>query len=282
MAVRNIPSEQITDAVARLYVDANLNLPEDVLDAVRSCSKNETSLIGREILSSILENADVAAKERLPLCQDTGVAVAFIELGQDVHVTGGGLNEAIHEGVRRAAKEGYLRRSMMADPLRRTNTGDNTPAVIHVEIVPGDRIKLTVLAKGGGAENMSRIAMLTPSAGIEGGRQFVVETVRLAGANPCPPVIVGVGIGGTFDLAPLLAKKSLLRKLGERHPDPFYANLEIELLDEINRLGIGPQGLGGSCTALDVLVEVSACHIASLPVAVIFQCHSAKHKSAVI
>jgi fumarate hydratase subunit alpha len=277
MAIRSIPSGRITDAVARLFAEANLHLPDDVLQAVRSCRESEKNPLGREILSSVLENADIAAKERLPLCQDTGVAVVFVELGQDVRVTGGGLNEAIHEGVRRGAKEGYLRRSMVADPLRRMNTGDNTPAVIHVDIVPGNRIKLTVLAKGGGAENASRIAMLTPSAGLDGVRNFVVETVRLAGANPCPPVIVGVGIGGTFDHAPLLAKKSLLRNLGDRHSDPFYANLEIEFLKEINELGIGPQGLGGSCTALAVLIEVAPCHIASLPVAVNIQCHSARH-----
>jgi fumarate hydratase subunit alpha len=282
MATRNIQCRLITETVARLFVEANLHLPDDVLKTIRTCKESEESQVGSEILGSILENANIAAKERLPLCQDTGVAVVFVEIGQEVHVMDGDLNEAIHGGVRQGTKDGYLRRSMVADPLRRTNTGDNTPAVIYVNVVPGDKIKLTVLAKGGGAENMSRIAMLTPYEGIEGVRKIIVETVRLAGANPCPPVIIGVGIGGTFDLSPLLAKKALLRNLGERHPDPFYANLEVELLKEINELGIGPQGLGGSCTALDVLIEVSPCHIASLPVAVNIQCHSARHKSAVI
>ena len=276
--MREIHVRQITEAVRDLAVEANLDLGEDVVGAFRRFRETEESPTGRDVLDQLLENARLAREERLPLCQDTGFAVVFVDLGQDVHLVGGDLYEAVNEGVRQGYREGLLRKSIVADPLRRTNTGDNTPAVVHVRIVPGDRVRIAFAPKGGGSENMSGIAMLKPADGVEGVKRFVVERVSQAGPNPCPPVIVGVGIGGTFETAALLAKRSLLRRVGQRHPDPFYARLEQELLEAVNRLGIGPAGLGGTTTALDVFIEVHPCHIASLPVAVNIQCHSARHK----
>ncbi len=281
--MREIHCSVITDTVARLCQEANFFLGEDVVKALEDALAREESPLGREILSQILENSRVAAQEKLPLCQDTGLAVIFLELGQDVHVVGGNLYDAINEGVRRGYREGYLRKGVVDKPFSaRKNTGDNTPAIIHTEIVPGDRLKITVCPKGGGSENMSALAMLTPAAGREGVINFVVNTVDKAGANPCPPIIIGVGIGGNFEYAPYLAKKALLRPLGQPHPDPEVAELEREILERVNRLGIGPQGLGGRVTALAVHAEVAPCHIASLPVAVNIQCHSARHKEAVL
>ncbi|MBN2103702.1 fumarate hydratase [bacterium] len=280
--MREVAVSEITKAVKELCISANYYLGQDVLKRLEYCLETETSSAGRETLQKIIENAEIAGSEKMPLCQDTGFAVVFVDLGQDAHVTGGDLNDAIHEGVRQGYEHGFLRKSIVRDPIRRTNTNDNTPAVIHTEIVPGHRIKLTVASKGGGSENMSEVSMMAPAAGVEGVKKFVVDRVCRSGANPCPPVIVGVGIGGTFEKCAEIAKRALLRPVGSRHPDPFYQKLEEELLESINELGIGPQGFGGRCTALDVLIEVHPCHIASLPVAVNMQCHSARHKSVIL
>jgi fumarate hydratase subunit alpha len=276
--MRELPVEKITEALRRMAVEANTELGQDVLECFARCRERESSPTGREILGQLEENARIARETGLPLCQDTGFAVVFLELGQDAHLTGGDLTEAVNEGIRQGYQEGCLRKSIVRDPLRRQNTGDNTPAVIHTRIVPGDRVRVTFAPKGGGSENMSGIAMLRPADGVEGVKKFVVERVSQAGPNPCPPTIVGVGIGGTFEIAAYLSKLSLLRPLGQRNPDPYYAALEEELLEAVNRLGIGPQGLGGTTTSLDVHVEAHPCHIASLPVAVNIQCHSARHK----
>ncbi|MEW6042215.1 MAG: fumarate hydratase [Elusimicrobiota bacterium] len=267
---------EITKAVKQLCIDSNFILPEDVWKKLKEAQAAETSPAGKEVLSQIIENDRIAEKEKIPMCQDTGLTVVFVELGQDVQITGGDLTTAINQGVREGYTEAYLRKSVVSDPLRRKNTGDNTPAIIHTEIVPGDKLKITVIPKGGGSENMSAVAMLPPSAGIEGVKKFVLETVKKAGSNPCPPVVVGVGIGGSFDGVTLLAKKSLLRQLDSHHPDEFYAKLEKELLAEINSTGIGPQGLGGKFTALAVLIETYPCHITAIPVAVNIQCHACR------
>lgn len=278
--MREIHVDRIIDTVKNLCIKANYELPQDVREFLLKALEKEESEVGKEVIKQLLENADIAQRERIPICQDTGSAVVFVELGQDVHIVGGNLHEAINEGVRRGYTEGYLRKSIVRDPLRRKNTGDNTPAFIHVELVPGDKMKITVLPKGGGSENMGKLVILTPAEGIEGVKKFVIKAVEEAGPNPCPPVVLGVGIGGTFEYATYLAKKALLRPLGVRHPDPFYAKLEEELIDEINKLGIGPQGLGGITTALDVHVEYSATHITSLPVAVNFNCHATRRAEA--
>jgi fumarate hydratase subunit alpha len=258
-------------------------LPEDVLAALRSYRETEVSPVGREVLDQILENATIASGEQMPLCQDCGLAVVFLELGQEVHIFGDNLNEAIAEGVRQGYEDGYLRKSMVDRPFSaRINTQDNTPPVIHTSIVPGDELRITVAPKGGGSENMSQLGMLKPADGREGVVHFVVESVRRAGANPCPPIIVGVGVGGSAEKAVWLAKHSLLRKVGQPSPDAEVAELEVEILERVNRIGIGPQGLGGHTTALAVHVETFPCHIASLPVAVNIQCHSARHKEAVL
>ena len=281
--MREIPAQAVTEAVEGLFAEANLKLPEDVTAALRRALETEISPSGREVLSRILENAEIAAAETIPLCQDTGAAVVFLKLGQDLHVTGGGLRDAVNQGVKRAYIDAYLRKSMVARPYSaRTNTGDNTPAMIHTDIVPGDKLEVTVLPKGGGAENMTRLVMLLPAAGRQGVIDFVVEAVDAAGSNPCPPVIVGVGIGGTAETTLLLAKKALLRKVGEPNPNPEHAELERDLLTAVNALGIGPMGFGGGVTALAVHVEALPCHIASLPVAVNLQCHSARHRSVIL
>jgi fumarate hydratase subunit alpha len=279
--MREVNVKMITEKVRALCMEANTDLGEDVLQAFDRALGKEESPLGVEILKELKENARIAREERVPICQDTGFAVVFLELGQDVHLVGGDLREAILEGVRQGYREGYLRKSI-CHPFTRANTGDNTPAIIHTEIVPGEKIKITVAPKGGGSENMSRVVMLTPSDGVEGIKRFVVQRVKESGSNPCPPTIVGVGIGGTFEQAALLAKKSLLRPLGSRNSDPELDKLESEILNEINRLGIGPQGLGGRTTSLAVQILMMPCHIASFPLAVNIQCHAQRHKEAII
>lgn len=276
-----ISVSEIIEKVSHLCMDANFNLNKDVLVALRDSYEAEVSPIAKEIFAELLENAKIARSCQMPMCQDTGVAVVFIEIGEHIEITGGRLYDAINEGVRRGYKEGFLRKSIVADPINRINTGDNTPAVIHTELVPENYLKITFMAKGGGCENMSRIAMLTPADGREGVINFVIETVRIANANPCPPIIVGVGIGGTFDYAAFLSKKSLLRPLGTKHTDPDTAALEQEMLERINNLGIGAQGLGGRITALAVHVKRHPCHIASLPVAVNIECHAHRVKTVI-
>jgi fumarate hydratase subunit alpha len=280
--MRNIPVSEVAEAVKSLWMEANYYLGEDVLRLIRKCRAGEESDLGKMVLDQIIENAGIACDEKIPMCQDTGFPVLFIELGQEVHLTGGDFISSVQEGVRRGTQEGYLRSSLVRDPLRRVNTGDNTPAVVHVEIVPGEQIRITAAPKGGGSENMSEVRMLPPSAGIEGVREFVVDRIRRSGGNPCPPVIVGVGIGGTFEKCAWLAKKALLRPAGGPNPDPFYAELEADLLKRINGLGIGPMGFGGRCTALAVAIETHPCHIASLPVAVNVQCHAARHREIIL
>jgi fumarate hydratase subunit alpha len=279
--VRQVDVGIITERIKELCMEANFDLGQDVLDAFKKAKAREESPAGIEILGQLEENAAIARQERVAICQDTGVLVVFVDLGQDVHLVGGDLNRAINEGVRQGYQEGYLRKSL-CHPLTRVNTGDNTPAVIHVEIVPGDKVKLIVAPKGGGSENMSRVAMLTPAVGKEGIVEYVVERVKESGSNPCPPTIVGVGIGGTFEQAALLAKKALLRPIGSENQDPELASLEGEILEGINKLGIGPQGLGGRTTSLAVHVNVMPCHIASIPLAVNIQCHAHRHKEAVM
>jgi len=281
--MRELAATEITAAVARLCIEANYYLGEDVIAALQRARETEPSPAGQEILEQILENAQIAREDQMPLCQDCGLTVVFLELGQDVHVVGGDLHQAIQEGVRQGYKEGYLRKSIVEHPFsKRINTRDNTPAVIHTTVIPGDRLKIIVAPKGGGSENMSALAMLKPADGRQGVIDFVVKTVDRAGANPCPPIIVGVGIGGSAEKAMWLAKHSLLRPVGEPNPDPEVAGLERDILARVNALGIGPQGLGGRTTALAVHVETHPCHIASLPVAVNIQCHSARHKEAVL
>ena len=279
--MRQIDVGEITKAVKEAAIAANYDLGEDLLTALKKGEAEEESPSGREVFRQLLENARIAGSEHVPLCQDCGLTVIFVELGQEVQITGGDFQEAIQEGVRQGYHEGFLRKSL-CDPLTRANTGDNTPAVIHTEIVPGDKLKITVVPKGGGSENMSRVFMLKPAEGMAGIIEKVLTTVREAGPNPCPPIIVGVGIGGTFERAALLAKKALLREVGSTNPDPELAALEQGLLTAVNDLGIGPQGLGGRITALAVHVVMQPCHIASLPVAVNIQCHAARHKEAIL
>ncbi len=280
--MRELQTKEITSAVKRLCMEANYYLGEDVLNAIKEGLKKEESPLGKDILQQIVENAEIAAKEEVPICQDTGFAVIFVELGQEVRVVDGDFNEAINEGVRQGYTDGYLRKSIVEDPIRRKNTGDNTPAVIHLEMVPGDKIRIIVAPKGGGSENMSEVKMMKPADGVEGLKRFVVERVEKSGGNPCPPVVVGVGVGGTFEKCAFLAKKALLREIGSKHPDPYYAELEAELLEKINRSGVGPQGLGGRTTALAVHIEAHPCHIASYPAAVNLNCHAARHKEITI
>jgi len=280
--MREIDVKEITNKVAQLCIEANCLLGEDVKAAVKKAMEKEESPLGKEVLKQILENAEIAAQEMVPLCQDTGLAVVFLEVGNEVRFIGGDLNEAINEGVRKGYINGYLRKSVVKDPFRRENTKDNTPAIIHLSCVQGDKVKITVMPKGGGSENMSEVKMLTPAAGIEGVKEYVVQKVKESGANPCPPIVVGVGIGGTLEYAAFLAKKALLREIGSIHPDPFYAEMEKDLLERINSLGIGPQGFGGRITALAVFIEAYPCHIASLPVAVNINCHAVRHKTAIL
>ena len=257
-------------------------MPNDVKEAIQDEEKNEKWPIANNILNKILENSQIAAAEKMPICQDTGMACVFVDIGQDVHITGGSLEEAINEGVRQGYAEGFLRKSVVKDPIHRVNTNDNTPALIYYNMVPGDKVKITVAPKGFGSENMSRIAMLKPSDGLEGVKNFVLETVRMAGPNPCPPIVIGVGIGGSFDKAAYLAKKALIRPVNENNTDEFYSNLEKELLEEVNKIGIGPQGFGGKTTALALNIETYPTHIAGLPVAVNINCHATRHKERVL
>jgi len=281
--LREIKAGKITAAVARLLKEAAFELPGDVLKALKSAQKSEPSPLGRETLERLIENADIARQEKLPLCQDCGMVTVFLEIGQDVHVTGGDLAEAVQAGVRKAYNEEFLRKSVVRQPFSaRVNTGDNTPAVIHTELVPGDRLRITVMPKGGGSKNMTRLFMLTPAEGRKGIIESVVKAVDEAGSNPCPPVIVGVGIGGSAEKALLMSKIALLRPIGQPSPDPEDAALEKELLEKVNALGIGPEGFGGRTTALAVHVETFPTHLASLPLAVSLLCHAARHKETVI
>lgn len=278
--MKEIHVSKITGTIKKLCIDANYNLNADIRRSFTEAKKKETSEVARNIIDILEKNADIACSESMPMCQDTGMTVIFIEMGQDVHVTGGSLEDAINEGVRQGYTEGYLRKSVVSDPIERKNTNDNTPAIIHYNIVPGDVFKITVAPKGFGSENMSQLKMLKPSDGIEGVKNFIIKVVKEAGPNPCPPIIVGVGIGGTFEKAAFLAKKSLLRPTDKRNSNPYYAQLEKELLEQINSLGIGPQGFGGRTTALTVNVETYATHIAGLPVAVNISCHATRHAEA--
>lgn len=279
--MREICATKITETVKRLCIEANCHLTEDVKNCIICKRDNENWPVAREILDRIIENFNIADEENQPVCQDTGVACVFLKIGQELHINGD-LTEAVNEGVRQGYTEGFLRKSVVRDPLDRVNTGDNTPAMIYFDIVPGDQLEITVAPKGFGSENMSKIAMLRPSDGLEGVRNFVLRAVEEAGPNPCPPIVVGVGIGGTFDKAAYLAKRALLRPVDERNPDPFYAKLEEELLEGVNSLGIGPQGFGGRTTALAVNIEKFPTHIAGLPVAVNINCHVTRHKTEVL
>lgn len=280
--MREISVNLIKDKIRDLCIDANYFLGDDIKDSLIHFKNNEKSEIGKDILGNMIENAKIAKEEQLPICQDTGVACVFLEIGQDVHLIDGNLEEAINSGVREGYEKGYLRKSVVKDPINRINTNDNTPAMIYYDIVPGDRVKITVAPKGFGSENMSKLAMLKPSDGLEGVKDFILKVVEEAGPNPCPPMVVGVGIGGTFDKAAYLAKKALLRPVNEENKNEFYANLEKELLEKINDLGIGPQGFGGLTTAIGINIEVYPTHIAGLPVAVNINCHATRHKDCII
>lgn len=282
MEIRTIKAETITDTVERLFKDLNYNIGNDISEALCNAQKNEESPVGKAVIAQLLENNKIAAEEKIPICQDTGMAVLFVEYGERV-VIDGNFKEAVEEGVRRAYIGGYLRKSVVTDPVfDRVNTKDNTPAIIYIDIVEGDKIKILAGCKGFGSENMSQIKMLTPSAGIEGVKQFILDAVKYAGPNPCPPIVVGVGIGGTFEKAAQLAKKATLRPINTKNEDPRYAKLEDELIEEINKMGFGPAGLGGNTTAIGVNVETYPTHIAGMPVAVNICCHAARHKEAVI
>lgn len=276
--MREIHISKIIDTVKELCIEANYYLSNDVKRALCNAKENETWPLAENILDQIILNSDIAKNENMPICQDTGMACIFIDIGQDVHIVGGLLDDAINEGVRRGYEEGFLRKSVVKDPINRINTKDNTPAIIYYNMVAGDKIKITVAPKGFGSENMSRIKMLKPSDGLQGVKDFIIETVKLAGPNPCPPIVIGVGIGGTFDKAAYLAKKALIRPLDKRNEDKFYSDLEEELLANINKLEIGPQGFGGKTTALGLNIETYPTHIAGLPVAVNINCHATRHK----
>ena len=277
--MRTISAAAITETVARLCIQANTYLPADIAAALDRQRKEEPWPLARDTLELLWENKALAEEKHLPVCQDTGMACVFVELGQEVHIEGN-FEEAIHQGVRRGYTDGYLRKSIVGDPLRRVNTEDNTPAAITLHLVPGDGCSITVAPKGFGSENMSRLGMLKPADGVEGVKHFILETVRLAGSNPCPPIVLGIGIGGSFDKVAYLAKKALLRPIDQPHPDPFYAQLEGELLEEINRLGIGPQGFGGLTTCLGLSIETAPTHVAGLPVAVNVSCHATRRATA--
>lgn len=280
--MREISVNLIKDKIRDLCIDANYFLGDDIKDSLIHFKNNEKSEIGKDILGNIIENAKIAKEEQLPICQDTGVACVFLEIGQEVHLIDGNLEEAINSGVREGYEKGYLRKSVVKDPINRINTNDNTPAMIYYDIVPGDKVKITVAPKGFGSENMSKLAMLKPSDGLEGVKDFILKVVEEAGPNPCPPMVVGVGIGGTFDKAAYLAKKALLRPVNEENKNEFYANLEKELLEKINELGIGPQGFGGLTTSIGINIEVYPTHIAGLPVAVNINCHATRHKDCIL
>jgi fumarate hydratase subunit alpha len=280
--LRELKADYITEQVAEMCVEANIHLGEDVMKALQQGLELEESPTGRKVLEQLIENLEIARNEQISICQDTGFAVFFVEWGQEVRLTGGSLEEAINEGVRRGYEQGYLRKSIVSDPLNRVNTGDNTPAVIHTRLVPGDQVKIQFAPKGGGSENMSTVKMLKPSDGVDGFVNFVVNHVKEAGPNPCPPIVVGVGIGGTFEKVALLAKKALMRNVGEPNPDPFYAELEQTILKKINNLGIGPQGFGGRVTALAVHIETFPSHIASMAAAVNINCHACRHLERVL
>lgn len=280
--MREINVNEIIPVVSAMCIESNCILNEDIKNALKENLGRETNSLASDILADIIKNAEIAKRDNVPICQDTGMAVFFIELGQDVHITGGNLYDAINEGVRIGYQAGYLRKSVVADPIRRGNTGDNTPAIIHTDIVPGTQLKITIAPKGFGSENMSGIKMLKPSDGVDGVIRFVTETVRSASGNPCPPIVVGVGIGGTMEKAAILSKKALLRDIRKDNPDEYYANLEKELLNKINALDVGPQGFGGKTTALGVNVEVFPTHIAGLPVAVNISCHVTRHLTKIL
>lgn len=283
MDVRQIAAAEVTAAVKKLFMDCNYFIGGDILDALTRAEQTESSPVGKSVLAQIIENDKIAAAEQIPLCQDTGMAVLFIEYGDRVCIEGGSFEDAVQEGVRQAYRDGYLRKSVVSDPVfDRVNTRDNTPAILHTKIVSGDTIAITAGGKGFGSENMSAIKMLTPSYGVEGVKQFILDTVRAAGPNPCPPIVVGVGIGGTFERAAQLAKKATFRAIDTRHPDPRYAALEDEMLERINKMGFGPAGLGGNTTALGVNIETAPTHIAGMPVAVNICCHAARHAHTVI
>lgn len=282
ISVREIDAGVIVDKVKQACIEACNLLPDDVMDALKCAREVEESPAGVDVIDQLIENAQIARDEQVPICQDTGLTLVFVQLGQDVHITGGALYDAINEGVRQGYDEGYLRKSIVRHPLDRVNTRDNTPAVIHTEIVSGDKLKITIAPKGGGSENMSIARVFPPAAGFDGIKRFVVDTVRNAGPNPCPPIIVGIGLGGTLEKAALLSKQAILRKTGEPSANPVDAGIESELLAAVNDTGVGPSGLGGRVTALAVHVESYPCHIASLPVAITIQCHAARHKEVVI
>ena len=280
--MREVSVDMIRDTVRNLCIEANYFLGADIKDALQKARKDETWNLACDVLDKIIINSEIASNEQMPMCQDTGMACVFIEIGQDVHLVGGRLEDAINEGVRRGYEEGFLRKSVVEDPIRRVNTKDNTPAIIYYDIVDGDKVRITLAPKGFGSENMSKIGMLKPSDGLEGIKKFILDTVKSAGPNPCPPMVIGVGIGGTFDKAAYLAKKALLRPVNIRNKDKFYSELEEELLEKVNELGIGPQGFGGKTTALGLNIEFYPTHIAGLPVAVNINCHATRHKEAVI
>lgn len=280
--MKEVHYRNIVKNVADMCKEANYDLGEDVLNAFQGALNQEVSDTGKEVLNQLIENANIASSDRVPMCQDTGVSVFIVKLGQDCHIVGGSLYDAINEGVRNGYEEGYLRYSIVDDPIHRKNTGDNTPSIIHIELVPGEEIEIHMTAKGGGAENMSTLKMLKPSDGIEGVKDFIIETIRVAGPNACPPLVVGVGIGGNFESCAYLAKKSLFRPIGERSDQPHVAELEEDLINDVNKLGIGPQGMGGKTTALDVKIETAPSHIAALPVAVNLNCHASRHKKVVL
>ncbi|TWT06748.1 fumarate hydratase [Planococcus sp. CPCC 101016] len=280
--MKEITYEKIVEEVKAMCMESNYNLGEDVYSAFKQALQTERSETGKEVLTQLIDNADIAKAERVPMCQDTGTAVFMVDVGQDCHIVGGRLVDAINEGVEKGYGEGYLRNSMVYNPMNRKNTGNNTPAIVHIDLVEGEELTLHMTAKGGGAENMSALKMLKPSDGMEGVKAYILSIVREAGPNACPPLVVGIGIGGNFERCAFLAKKSLFRPLGVRHEDPAVAELELELMEQINRLGIGPQGMGGSTTALDVKVELESCHIAALPVAVNLNCHASRHQTIVL
>jgi len=280
--VRDVHVSAITDAVKKLCIEANLDLEPDMLRAFDGALRQERSPAGKQVLQILKQNAEMARTRRIPYCQDTGFVVCFVELGQEIHVTGGGLDDAINEGVRQGYREGYLRASIVRSPFDRVNTGDNTPAVIHADVVPGATLRILVMAKGGGCENRSKYRMLTPAEGVPGVKEWIIECVKTAGPDACPPLILGVGVGGTFEKSAILSKKALFRELGSPNPDPTLDALEKELLDRANRLGIGPQGYGGDTTAFGIHILTYPCHITSLPVAVTIECHAHRHKEVTL